>query len=73
MIILIYGPDSYRGRERLNELILEYQKKYPSGINLNRLEAKYINWEVLENEMFGLSMFNEKKLIILDNFLRTLS
>lgn len=68
MIILIYGPDSYRGRERLNELILEYQKKYPSGINLNRFETKDINWEVLENEMFGLSMFNEKKLIILDNF-----
>lgn len=67
MIILIYGPDSYRAGERLSELILAHQQKHASGLNLRRYDSKNISVEDLENEMFGLSMFKEKKLVILDN------
>lgn len=67
MIILIYGIDSYRAGARLNELILAHQQKHASGLNLRRYDAKNISVEDLESEMFGLSMFKEKKLVILDN------
>ena len=66
MIILIYGKDSYRSLERLNELILAHQQKHASGLNLRRYNSKAIAIEDLENEMFGISMFKEKKLIILE-------
>jgi DNA polymerase-3 subunit delta len=67
MIILIYGTDSYRAGERLQELISAHKQKHVSGLNLRRFDAKNLSVEDLENEMFGMSMFKEKKLILIDN------
>ncbi len=66
MIILIYGQDSYRSNFRLNELILAHQQKHKSGLNLRKYNAKSISIEEIENEIFGVSMFKEKKLIIIE-------
>lgn len=41
MIILIYGPDTFRSRAKLRELVLAFQKKYdPSGMNIARFDGK---------------------------------
>lgn len=69
MIILIYGTDSYRAAARLNELISAHKQKHASGLNLRRYDTKSISLESLENEMFGISMFKEKKLVIIDSAL----
>ncbi len=39
MIYLIHGADSFRAREKLNEIIGEFQKKDLSGINLSVFDA----------------------------------
>lgn len=39
MIYLIHGADSFRAREKLNEIIGEFQKKDSSGINLSVFDA----------------------------------
>ena len=65
MIILLYGKDTYRSKQRLNELKEEFKNE--SGINERFLDAKNLTFEELKNEVLGLSFFNEKKLIIVEN------
>lgn len=67
MIILIYGKDTYRSRERLNEIRESYSLKNKSGINERLLDGKNLSFEEFRNEVLGLSFFNEKKLIIVQN------
>ena len=67
MIILVYGKDTYRSKERLNQLREEYKTKNQSGINERFLDGKKLNFEDLKNEILGMSFFNEKKLIIIEN------
>ena len=33
MIIFLYGPDSFRSKEKLNEIVLGYKKVHKSGLN----------------------------------------
>jgi len=65
MIILLYGKDTYRSKNRLNELKKEFKNE--SGINERFLDGKILTFEELKNEVLGLSFFNEKKLIIIEN------
>lgn len=67
MIILIFGADSYRSVERLNDFIAAHKQKHQSGLNLMRFDSKSVNLEDLKNDIFGISMFKEKKLVIIDN------
>jgi len=65
MIILFYGKDSYRAKKKLNELMEEHRAKHKSGLNLRYLDAKGISLSDLKNEMMAISMFQEKKLVVL--------
>lgn len=67
MIILIYGKDTYRSKNRLSELGEEYRLKNESGINERFLDGKNLSFNDLKNEVLGLSFFNEKKLLIIEN------
>jgi DNA polymerase-3 subunit delta len=78
MIIFLYGQDSYRSKEKLNEIIDGYKKIHKNGFNLRCIDADDKNessglgreiFEILKNETNTLSMFKEKKLIILKNSL----
>ena len=67
MIILFYGKDTYRLKEKLNEIVEEYKKKHKSGFNLKFLDAKEINIDDLKSDFSSISMFKEKKLFVLSN------
>lgn len=67
MIILIYGKDTYRSKNRLSELREEYRLKNESGINERFLDGKNLSFNDLKNEVLGRSFFNEKKLLIIEN------
>jgi len=63
MVILLYGPDTYRSRQKLNEIVEHYKKTSKSRLNLI-----YGNtFEELEQELKLTSMFFGKKLIVLKN------
>jgi len=64
MIILLYGEDTYRQKEKLGEIMEEHKQKHKSGLNLRYLEGKSISFDDLRNEMLGISMFKEKKLVV---------
>ena len=65
MIIFLYGPDTYRSRQKLNEIIEHYKKIHRSGLNLRYFEAGNLNFQDFKNEVETISMFREKKLVVL--------
>lgn len=67
MFIFLYGADAYRSRRKLNEIIEHYKKIRRNGLNLKCFEAKNLNFQDFIDEIQQVSIFKEKKLIILFN------
>jgi len=67
MIIFLYGQDTFRSKEKLNEIVEHYRETHKSGLNLKHFEGKDLQFEDLKNELQIVSMFKEKKLLILSN------
>ena len=67
MIIFLYGPDSFRSKQKLNEIIMQYKEVRKSGLNLVYLDAKEAKVSDLLDNFKIASMFAEKKLVILKN------
>jgi DNA polymerase III subunit delta len=67
MIYFIYGEDSYRSRQKLNEIIFGYKAVHKSGLNLIYIDAKESSFKDFLSQFKITSMFAEKKLIILKN------
>jgi len=40
MIIFLYGPDTFRSRQKLNEIVEHYKKVHKSGLNLKFFEGE---------------------------------
>ncbi len=74
MIIFLYGPDTYRLRQKLKEIIEEYKKRHQSGVNFIKIDLPVGKAGLKENELTELekaiktvSMFNEKKIIVVED------
>jgi len=67
VIIFLYGPDSFRSKQKLDEIVAHYKGSGKSGLNLVSLDAKDINFSDFYDNFKISSMFAEKKLIILKN------
>ena len=67
MIIFLYGPDTYRSRQKLKGIVEYYKKIHKSGLNLVFLDLKEKNFQDFLNFFEASSMFKEKKLAILEN------
>ncbi|MDP2946312.1 MAG: DNA polymerase III subunit delta [bacterium] len=67
MIIFLYGQDSYRINQKLNELMHGYNTKNPSGLNLINLDLAENRIEDFFESAKSSSLIPEKKLIILKN------
>lgn len=70
MIILLYGEDTYRSRQKLKEIIKQYQTKHKTGLNFFWLREEDLDFSEIKKEIEAVSMFNEKKLIILENIFK---
>jgi len=67
MFIFLYGPDTYRSRQKLNEIIERYKKTSKSGLNLNYFDFKKDSYQGFKDEFQTISMFQENKLAVLEN------
>ena len=65
MFIFLYGEDTYRSSQKLREIINQYKKVHKTGLNLIYFDCQNSNFEEFENSVQSISMFQEKKLIIL--------
>jgi len=67
MIIFLYGSDTYRSRQKLNEIIEHYKKIHKSGLNLKYFDFKKDSFEDFRDAFRSFTMFAEKKLIVFKN------
>jgi DNA polymerase-3 subunit delta len=67
MIYFLYGEDSYRAKEKLNDIVEGYKKVHQSGLNLLYFDAKGISFTEFYQQFNINSMFAEKKLAVLEN------
>lgn len=67
MIIFLYGEDSYRSKQKLDEIISHYKEIRKSGLNLMQVDAEETDFPDFYNNFKVSSMFAETKLIILKN------
>lgn len=67
MIIFLYGADTYRSRQKLNEIIGYYKKVHKSGLNLKYFDFGKNDFREFQDEIKSNPMFKEKKLVVLRN------
>jgi DNA polymerase-3 subunit delta len=67
MIIFLYGPDTFRSRQKLNEIIERYKKIHKSGLSLKFFDFEKDSFDDFRDALKSSSMFREKKLLILKN------
>ena len=67
MIIFLYGQDSFRSKEKLDEITAHYKEVRKSGLNLLGIDANEVDFEDFYNNFKISPMFAETKLIILKN------
>lgn len=65
MIIFLYGKDTYRMKEKLKEIVEKYKKVHKSGLSLKYFDAGKDNIKSLEDDLNQISIFKEKKLVII--------
>lgn len=67
MIIFLYGQDSYRSRQKLDEIVKHYKESNKSGLNLIYTDVAKSTFIDFYNNFKVSSMFSEKKLVVLTN------
>lgn len=67
MLILLHGEDTFRLKEKLREIVQQYQAKHKSGLDLSFFKEDDLDFSVVKAALGTISMFSEKKLIILHN------
>ncbi|MCK5044216.1 DNA polymerase III subunit delta [Candidatus Parcubacteria bacterium] len=69
MLLFLYGQDIYRSRHKLNGIISSYKKVHQSGLNLEFFDGQNLDFKDFKNRINTISMFREKKLLVLKNVL----
>src|SRR3989344_5472368 len=66
MTLFLYGADSYRSKEKLDEITGHYKKIHKSALNLIYLDATKTSFFDFYHRVKTYSMFAETKLVILE-------
>jgi len=66
MIIFLYGPDSYRARKKLKEIIRGYETSNRTATNITLWDCSQIDFAELRHALRAQSIFKEKKLFVLE-------
>lgn len=67
MIVLIFGQDTFRSREKLREIIEYYKKKKGNLLNLIVFEGENLDYLTFKNTFESSSVFGERKLVVIKN------
>ncbi len=71
MILFIYGPDTFRSREKLKELILQFREKRDNvGLNVVKLSGEDLDFNRLHQECMTQGFLAEKKMIVIEQLLK---
>ena len=67
MLIFLYGNDSYRSKQKLNEIIKKHREINQSKLILKYFDFKKDDFDSFRKEIQSASIFKKKKLIIFKN------
>lgn len=67
MFIFLYGEDNYSSLKKFREIIERYKKSHKTGLNFKDYDCENSDFTQIEISVQSVSMFDEKKLIILRN------
>lgn len=68
MIIFLYGPDTFRSRQKLKELKDKFIKDVDaSGINMQSLDGNTASPEAFENALITIPFLAKKRMVIIEN------
>ncbi len=67
MLILLYGQDSYRSRQKLKDIVERYKKIHKSGLSLTYFDGESLKFDDFKDAVRQVSMFGEKKLLVISN------
>jgi len=67
MLLFLHGEDTYQSREKLKEIVGQYQKIHKSGLNLKVFDFEKTDFNDFRDQLRQAAMFKEKKLFILKN------
>ena len=71
MIILLYGPDTFRARQKLTEIVEHYQRVHKTGLNLRYFNAHTDNLQEIIDWLRQSPMFQEKKMAVVKNLFQS--
>ena len=67
MIFFLYGPDTYRARQKLKEIQEKYQTTYLHAVHVQYFDCAHTELQDAKNALESISMFEQKKLLIFQN------
>ena len=67
MLFFLYGADTYRIKEKIDDIVTTYRKKNPNSLSLIQLDMSEESLEAVYENLSVFSIFSEKKLLILSN------
>jgi DNA polymerase-3 subunit delta len=70
MVLFLYGEDAYRSREKLKQIEEKFKKTDKSRVNLVKIDGERNQWKNIEKELLSPPFLHDKKLIIVENFLK---
>ncbi len=65
MIILLHGPDTFRSKQKRDELIAAYRSKYAAGLSESFFSDADFTFGAFEEHARGQALFSKKRLIVL--------
>ncbi len=64
MLYILHGPDTYRSRQKLNDIIEEYREKVGSDFEFQKFDCDEDDLAQLQLAVEGGSLFSAKRLIV---------
>lgn len=67
MLIILYGPDTFRSRIKLREIENAYRVKHPQAAFLERLDGSTISFFDLTHSLHAGSLFDATRLVVVED------
>src|SRR3989339_652782 len=68
MLIFLYGEDSFRSRNKLNELKEKFLREIdPQGNSLSTIDGSMANFSQINESISPSSLFASKRMVVIEN------
>lgn len=66
MVVILSGVDTFRSRDKLRQIIAQYQTKHPDGLGFTLLQGEELTVSDFAAALSGTSLFSEKRLVVIE-------